>query len=49
VEVEFEDIVDAAQQAHTIKVNPWRTMFSRRYLPQLVTIISLQVSLCCTC
>eukprot|EP00775_Hariotina_reticulata_P013342 gene13342-13470_t len=43
VEVEFEDIVDAAQQAHSIRVNPWRTMFSRRYVPQLVTIVALQV------
>lgn len=43
VDIEFEDIVDAARAARRVRVNPWRAMFSRRFTPQLVVLIALQV------
>jgi hypothetical protein len=41
--VELEDIKDAAVAARSMKVNPWRAIFSRKFIPQLVTIVALQV------
>jgi hypothetical protein len=43
VEVEFEDIVEAAKAGRRVKVNPWRALFSRRFTPQLVVLVALQV------
>lgn len=43
VEVELQDIKDAAVAARSTKVNPWRAIFSRKFTPQLVTIVALQV------
>jgi hypothetical protein len=43
VEVELQDIKDAAAASRSVKVNPWRAIFSRKFAPQLVTIVALQV------
>jgi hypothetical protein len=43
VEVEFEDIVAAAAAARRVTINPWRAIFRRRFLPQLVVLVALQV------
>jgi hypothetical protein len=43
VEVELQDIKDAAAASRSTKVNPWRAIFSRKFAPQLVTIVALQV------
>jgi hypothetical protein len=43
VEVELEDIKDAAVAAHSMKFNPWRAIISRKFMPQLVTIVALQI------
>ena len=41
VDVEFNDIVEAAELAAAVK-HPWRNLFSAKYRPQLV------LSACCT-
>lgn len=43
VEVEFDDIVVAAKAAQRVTINPWRALFSRRFTPQLVVLVALQV------
>lgn len=43
VEVEFDDILVAAKAAQRVTVNPWRALFSRRFTPQLVVLVALQV------
>lgn len=40
VTVELEDIVDAVNVSRTV-VNPWATIFRRRYWPQLITSIMI--------
>jgi hypothetical protein len=35
--------VEAAKAARRVKVNPWRALFSRRFQPQLVVLVALQV------
>lgn len=39
IEVEYEDIVMAQQAAALITSNPYKTLFSRQYRPQLVITI----------
>lgn len=43
VDAELDDIKDAAQAAHNLTVNPWRAIFSRKFTPQLVILVALQV------
>lgn len=43
VDVEFEDIQEAARFASSIKKNQWRAMFSKRYIPQVVVCIALPI------
>jgi hypothetical protein len=47
VDVEFDDILEAARAARRVRVNPWRALFSRRFAPQLVVLVALQVRLTC--
>lgn len=43
MDVEFEDILEAARAARRAQHNPWRSLFSRRFAPQLVVLVALQV------
>lgn len=43
VDVEFDDILEAARAARRAQHNPWRSLFSRRFTPQLVVLVALQV------
>lgn len=43
VDVEFDDILEAARAARRVQHNPWRSLFSRRFTPQLVVLVALQV------
>jgi hypothetical protein len=43
VAVEFEDLTDAAKASRRMTVNPWRAIFSRRFRPQLIVLVALQV------
>ena len=42
VDAEFEDIVEACQVANAVS-GRWRTLFTRKYRPQLVSISVLPV------
>ncbi|KAF8065876.1 STP13 [Scenedesmus sp. PABB004] len=43
VEAELDDMRDAADAAHAVRANPWRAMFSRKFTPQLVILVALQI------
>lgn len=39
IQVEYEDILMATQQAQTVQVNPYRTLLKRQYRPQLIITV----------
>lgn len=43
VTAELDDIVDAARAAHNTSINPWRALFSKRFAPQLIILVALQM------